>query len=205
MTFITSANIQGEVEIRHCLVLRRQPIPLDRRENLSVLGPNLCCGKKSYFFHAHRWCHLAGFWEKKKSTWFVAFFSSSASKKSTLRVRNVHPLGLSLDSMGNVDASKSDLEFWKFWSKSVCRGSCVQGELLAIILLKASSSPLSIHQVCMGREGSKLHEQESQVMLQALINRCLQPRLIFPGFGDTYESFIKFEFLSELIMMPMCY
>lgn len=41
-----------------------------------------------------------------------------------------------------------------------------------------------------GEEGSKLHEQENQAVTQALIRGCLNPRSIFPGFGDTSASFI---------------
>lgn len=81
---------------------------------------------------------------------------------------NVNLPRLCLESVGNVDASKSDLELSDFWSQSVSLSRGSRWQLASSRLQVALGA--SIACIRYGRSGdllhsggSKLHEQESQV------------------------------------------
>lgn len=120
------------MEIKHCSVLRMQPVLLNRWENqFPVYYQNkttLCyfsCARNMPFTVVLRKIPL-GF---------------SLPQDQLLRqvpsVSDVNLPGLCLTSMGNVAVSERDLELSDFWSRSVCEGHWVLRGPLASSLLQA--------------------------------------------------------------------
>ena len=146
----TSASIQGGKGRGNKILLsvKKTAHPSQQVGKISsqcIIGPNLCCANNRYFFPC-MWSMPFSMIPGENCLWYF-FLPSSASNRRILRVNYDNLPELCLESMGNADASKTDLEFLEFRSRSFCLGDLLQGKPLAASFLKASRSPLSIHQV----------------------------------------------------------